>query len=58
MGTGIDSTSTVLHGAIAGGTGLVLSQPDHTTQIISLVTQVIALVLLIFKSRKTKNSEQ
>lgn len=56
MSTGIDSTSTVLSSVIAGGTATVLASPDHTTQILSVVVQVLSLVILWLKSKKSPNS--
>ncbi|ELY2018488.1 hypothetical protein SL053_002416 [Flavobacterium psychrophilum] len=53
---GIDSLSTVLHGTVATGTGVVLSQPDHTTQIIAIVGQLLALALLFFRPKSKANN--
>ncbi|QZK98176.1 hypothetical protein [Flavobacterium psychrophilum] len=53
---GINSLSTVLHGTVATGTGVVLSQPDHTTQIIAIVGQILALVLLFFRPKSKANN--
>lgn len=58
MSNGIDSTSTIVQSAIASGTAVTLTQPDHTTQIISVIVQIVALVGWWLRSRKTKNSEQ
>ena len=46
---GIDTTSTVLHTVIAGGTGMQLAQPDQTTNIITAIVQILSIVLLFFK---------
>jgi predicted NBD/HSP70 family sugar kinase len=56
MSGGIDTTSTVLHGAVLGGTGTVLAQPDHTTQIIAVIGQILALVLLFFRPKMQKQT--
>jgi hypothetical protein len=52
MNIGIDTTSTVAHSAITAGTTAVVLAPDHTTQILSVVVQVIALIMLLFKRKK------
>ena len=48
----IDTTSTIAHSAITAGTTAVVLAPDHTTQILSVVIQVIALITLLFKHKK------
>lgn len=53
---GIDSTSTVLHTVIAGGTGMQLAQPDQTTNIITAIVQILSIVLLFFKNKSTIQS--
>ena len=52
MDIGIDTTSTVAHSAISAGTTAVVLAPDQTTQILSVVVQVIALITLLFKHKK------
>lgn len=51
----IDTSSTVAHSAIAAGTTAVAIAPDHTTQILSVVVQVIALIMLLFKRKQAQN---
>lgn len=58
MNNGFHVTDSIAQATIATGTGLVVTQQDHTTQIISVLVQIIALVGWFLKSRKTKNSEQ
>ena len=50
----IDTSSTIAHSAITAGTTAVVLAPDHTTQILSVVVQVIALIMLLFKSKKAQ----
>jgi hypothetical protein len=44
------------HSIITAGTVLNTVSDDHTTQLISLVTQVIALFILIFSKKKGNNA--
>lgn len=55
MSNGIDTTSTIGQAVITGGTGVVLTAPDHTTQILAVVVQIISLVMLFIKGRKAKS---
>ncbi len=52
MNDSLNVTSTIAQSAIATGTGIVLSQPDHTTQIVSIIVQIIALVGWWLRNRK------
>jgi len=52
MSNGIDSTSTILKSMIPAGTGVALATPDHTTQILAVIVQVLSLVLVFFRERK------
>lgn len=54
MSNGIDTTSTVVQTAIGTGTAVTLTAPDHTTQIVSVLVQVIALIGWWLRSRKAK----
>ncbi len=47
-----DTISNIAQPTIAIGTGVALATPDHTTQILSVVTQVIALIILLFSKKK------
>lgn len=53
---GIDSTSTVLHTVIAGGTIGQVVTPDSTTNIITAVVQILSIILLLFKNKSTVNN--
>ena len=47
---------TLAHSAISGGTALTVLAPDHTTQILSVLVQVLALVMLFFKSKNNQTN--
>jgi hypothetical protein len=52
MSNGIDSTSTIIKQIIPAGTGVALAAPDHTTQILAVVVQIISLVIMFLKEKK------
>ena len=47
-----DSISTLGQTSIGLGTGVALATPDHTTQIVSVVIQILGLVLVFLRGRK------
>lgn len=56
LGVAQESISTMGHSSVAIGTGIGLATPDHTTQICSIVMQVISLLILWLNSRKKQEN--
>jgi hypothetical protein len=47
---------TLGHSAITGGTALAVVGTDHTTAILSVVVQVLALIMLFFKNKNNQTN--
>jgi hypothetical protein len=47
-----DSLTVIANSVIAGGTAAVLASPDHTTQILSVIIQILSVVVLFFRQKK------
>lgn len=46
-----DSLSVIAQSVVTGGTATVLASPDHTTQILSIVLQILGVLALIFRKK-------
>ena len=51
---GIDSTSTLAHAVVTGAGATIIANPDHTTQIIAIIGQLVALAILFFQKKAIK----
>ena len=57
LSNGNQTLETLGTSVISAGTGVTLVTPDHTTQIISVVIQILTVVMLWLKSKKGNSAE-
>lgn len=50
-GIGNDTTNVIAHAVVTGSGATAIATPDYTTQIIAVISQIVALAILLLRKK-------